>query len=240
MTQPLIQQLAERAKVPTDSASFTPGWLTQAETAKLLFELCAYLDEQAAVPPGNAPTALEEPPVPGMASCGHGYASGSLMCPQCHPTADNITYLVNQDVHLREDLDEAREALARVEADNASLERETVELIEAAGKRSAELAKVTAERDAAQSGYARVMREWKACETERDAMKAVVDAARQVMRFTFFSKDCETIPFGNLRMALSALDKPAAAEVKCICGALKSDHTPERGCVKLFSHGPSK
>jgi hypothetical protein len=43
-----------------------------------------------------APTSSPGDDNPGMANCGHGYAPGSTCCPQCHPTAENVTYLANQ------------------------------------------------------------------------------------------------------------------------------------------------
>ena len=59
MTKPLIQQLAERVGWSVDH-------LTASNSLKLLVELCAYLDEQAADKP-EPPTALTEP----RCACGH-------------------------------------------------------------------------------------------------------------------------------------------------------------------------
>ncbi len=60
------------------------------------------------------PVALEE--APGFASCGHGYAPDSPNCVQCHPTEENVLYLVNQHAALREDLREANGELAAMTA----------------------------------------------------------------------------------------------------------------------------
>jgi hypothetical protein len=48
-----------------------------------------------------APTSSPGEGKPGMADCGHGYAPNSLCCPQCHPTAENVTYLANQHDHWK-------------------------------------------------------------------------------------------------------------------------------------------
>lgn len=159
MSKPLIQQLAERCNLHHDNGrELRPLDLNANGVSKLLFELCAYLDEQAADKP-EPPTALEEPLVQGVErDTREPEALWPLLMARLrampnsemlHFDFEGVGIAIQKELASRAaQLDEARAALARAESDEAT-ERERG--VRNRREARAELAKVAAERDYARS-----------------------------------------------------------------------------------------
>jgi len=196
MTKPLIQQLASRAGI---SKTLLSDWL-QFENieVKLFFELCAYLDEQAAVvPERSALSELRE--VPGATSANaktediEAYArrtyTGSVSC-LC-PTADRTCCGMCFGPRMLARLDGSRSALAASEARAQQLTGQLEVIHEQVAFNNEAHERLVRELTEENAEYEETIREltgelaWeKAWDLHRKAdMQAVVDAASKVREY---------------------------------------------------------